>query len=96
MNYRDLAIGELVELHPTVIADVFPSLRQYATRPIDPHLLDQRSITTLKRRGCVTWGDLGSLTVGDLWSVPNAGRLTVERILAAARDKAAQSPVAGN
>lgn len=38
-------------------------------------------------------GDLRSLTIGDLWSMRNAGRLTVERILDAARESVLQSPV---
>src|SRR5690349_18162966 len=96
MNYRDSAIRELVELRTVVIGDMFPGLRQHAARPINQDLQDQRSITTLKRLGCVSWGDIRSLTVGDLWLVPSAGRLTVERILTTAREMASLGPVAGN
>ena len=96
VNYRELEVSDLVELRSLTIGEIFPGLRQFAMVLIDENSLDQRSITTLRRRGCATWGDLHSLTVGDLWSVPNAGRLTVERILAAAREKDALTPVAGD
>jgi hypothetical protein len=96
VNYGEVAVSELSERRSLTIGEIFPGLLQFAMLPIDENWLDQRSIRTLWRRGCVTWGDLHSLTVGDLWSVPNAGRLTVERILNAASEQAAQKPAASN
>lgn len=74
------------------IGDIFPSLRNAGAASIDEHLLDRRSITTLRHCGCHTWLDLCDLTVGDLWSVPYAGKLTVKRILGAALEASHRFP----
>jgi hypothetical protein len=88
MTFEHLPIEVLVEYRSTLIGDLFPGLRRHSTRGIDWHLLDERSINTLRRRGCLTWGDLQEHTVGDLWRVPSAGRLTIGRILSAAKKQA--------
>lgn len=77
-------IASLAERHLMKIGEVFPGLRNATAEAIDEGVLDRRSITTLRRRNCRMWSDLCDLTIGDLWSAPNAGKLTVERILAAA------------
>lgn len=85
-------IAGLAERHTMKIGEIFPGLHKAGAAAIDEGLLDQRSITTLRRRNCRTWSDLCELTVGDLWSVPNAGQLTVERILAAALEQSLKFP----
>jgi hypothetical protein len=95
MTYDHLTIEDLVGYHTTLIVEIVPGIRYHATRAIDWHLLDERTKNTLKRRGCATWGDLLQYTVGDLWSIPSAGRLTVGRILAAAREQASLEPAGG-
>ena len=94
MNPRDglAPIALLAERRQLKIGEIFPRLRSAGAASIDEHLLDRRSITTLRRCRCWTWSDLCELTVGDLWSVPHAGQLTVERILSAALEKSSRLP----
>lgn len=70
------------------IGDVFPALARVADEAIDPLMLDARSVTTLRRLKCATWGDLADKTIGEIWTTPNAGQLTVGRILDAAKARA--------
>lgn len=91
-----MEVSELADLHGASVADIFPTLSRCSTMRIDERLFDRRSLTTLRRCKCETWGDLRALSVGDLWSAPNAGRLTVERILTTARIQAARYPDTGN
>jgi hypothetical protein len=88
---RDLPISQLAELRSARIVDLFPSLSWCGNAEIDPNLLDERSRNSLQRRKLVTWGDLSSITVGQLWMIPNVGKTTVERILAVARETAVKS-----
>lgn len=94
MNPRDglAPIALLAERRQLQIGEIFPRLRSAGAAVIDEHMLDQRSITTLRRCNCWTWSDLCELTVGDLWSVPHAGRLTVERILSVALEESRRFP----
>ena len=87
-SYRDKAVSEISELRNVRIAEIFPTLFHCSTTKIDGPQLNERAVNALRWCQCDKWGDLLALTVGDLWSVHNAGRLTIERILAAAREQA--------
>ena len=74
----------LIEEHTRRIGTVFPLLNTDST-VIMPHAaLDNRSANVLIRMKCFSWTDLADRTVGNLWDIPNSGRLTVTRILSAA------------
>lgn len=66
------------------IGDVFRGLRFLGDEPIEPELLDSRSMTTVRRLRCSTWSDLAALSVRQILAAPSAGQLTVRRILAVA------------
>ena len=86
------------EAYEVTIGDIFVALRQLIAEPIEDGEVDARSRTTLHRLKCETWGQLASHTVGELWSVPQAGRFTVTRILTAAARRnvdAATTPNSG-
>lgn len=78
------------EEHALAIGDVLVALRHLGSETIGPIGLDARSKTALRRMRCETWADLATRTVGEIWSVPSAGRLTVTRILAAAARRNAE------
>lgn len=63
---------------------------------LDESLFDRRSFNNLRRRKCATWGDLAALSVGDIWMIPNAGRITVERVLSVSREMASRFSVDEN
>jgi len=84
--YRELDIASLAELKSVAIAELFPELAHLGETKIQHEMLDIRSANALRRQECYTWVDLSEFTIGGLWKIPNAGRLTVERILAAARE----------
>jgi hypothetical protein len=88
-------VAALLEARPDVmLGDVLVGLRSVADQPIDFDRLDTRSCTTLRRMRCSTWGDLADRRVREIWSAPNAGRLTVRRILTAAAERNAQEGAA--
>lgn len=78
------------EEYALTIGDVLVALRHLGSETIGPIGLDARSKTALSRMRCETWADLATRTVGDIWSVPSAGRLTVTRILAVAARRNAE------
>lgn len=86
----------LEEAYEVTIGDIFVALRQLVEEPIEDGEIDARSRTTLHRLKCKTWAQLACHTVGELWSVPNAGRLTVTRILAAAARRNVDAATAPN
>ena len=83
LNRRRIEL--VLEEYGLALGEIFPGLVALGATPILKTDLDQRSITTLRRLDCRRWSDLAHYTVGDLWDVPNAGALTVRRILEAAR-----------
>ena len=86
---NQMSVAQLAEMRMSSIGDLFPSLDHCASEQIDSPHIDQRAVTSLRRAGCRTWGDLQRRRIGDLWAISNAGQLTVERIVAAAKEQAA-------
>jgi hypothetical protein len=86
------SLSSMAEMRTTTLMELFPYLAGYFSTPIPLYRLDKRSQTSLYRMGLETWGDLSELTVGELWAIPNVGRLTVERVLSAA----SQIPLEGS
>src|SRR5665213_281397 len=77
------------------IGDVFVGLGAISRMPIDHPLIDARARTTLRRMKCRTWGDFAERTVGEIWQTPNAGRLTVNRLLTAAAECSRETLTSG-
>jgi hypothetical protein len=85
-----MQMSELAELRSITIGEIFPVLSQCSRLRIEEHQLDRRALNCLLRNKCESWGDVARLSVGEIWLIPNAGRLTVERVLSASRDMAFQ------
>lgn len=82
------------EAYQLTIGDVLVTLRALGNEPIGLSELDARSRNALRWMNCETWAELATHTVGDIWSVPLAGRLTVTRILTAAARRNADEATA--
>lgn len=72
------------------IGALFPGLAAHTNTALHSTTLDTRSLRALLRLRVVTWGDLASLTVGELWATAKVGSGTLNRILQAASERSQQ------
>lgn len=86
-TYDNIGAQRLSDHQDLRLGEIFPALDGLTSSPIDDIQIDQRSFNALRRARCSTWSDLAGMTVGELWAIPNAGSLTVKRILEAASAK---------
>lgn len=90
----DGVVDAIIEQHELYLGDVFPGLRGL-DEVIRQDDVDVRSHNGLRRAQCPTWSSLAAKSVGDLWQISYLGRLSVQRILAAAAERNVRAYLAG-